>query len=161
MTRPYRFLLRNKVRDQLSRERWSELLIQSDHHAFPVCWWLITTRYENYVSLNLYYTTALLVWESRNRVRRNLWSREHQTRPGYLGTGQTSQWSDLTHLLRAMEYTSISKGCIFGLSQCIFWMRILMFSLIVLWSIWGPLNSEKTCPWFPHSSNVSHLDRYL
>ena len=88
MTRPYRFLLRNKVRDQLSRERWSELLIQSDHHAFPVCWWLITTRYENYVSLNLYYTTALLVWESRNRVRRTLWSREHQTRPGYLGTGR-------------------------------------------------------------------------
>ena len=68
MTRHYWSLLRNKIRDQLPRERWSEPLTQSDHRAFPVCRWLITTQYENDVSLNLCHTTALLVWESRNRV---------------------------------------------------------------------------------------------
>ena len=44
MTRHYRLLLRNKVRDQLSRERLSEFLVQSNHHVFPVCQWLITTQ---------------------------------------------------------------------------------------------------------------------
>ena len=154
MTRHYWSLLRNKVRDQLPRERWSEPLTQSDHHASPVCRWLITTQYENDVSLNLCHTTSLLVWESCNRVGE------------ICGPGSIRHVQAIWELadLPVERFNTFIEGR--GLYLYIKGMYIRSFSVYfldvnidvspdctlkygVLWT------QKKMCPWSPHSSNVS------
>ena len=74
MTRHYWSLLRNKLRGQLSRERWSEPLIQADHRALPGCRWPLTTVRERCVFKSLSYRSSACVRKPEQSWR-NLWSR--------------------------------------------------------------------------------------